>query len=90
MKFVSNHDLKLVSLLGDDTINEIRRDLCVEMNLAYCEENFPRVDEIIRKTWTPETLNMINRDIRHETIWKVIKVVSMIPIAFWIKSVSGR
>jgi hypothetical protein len=83
MKLVSNHDLNLVRLLGDDNITAIRRDLCEELNISYEEENFSRVDEIIRKTWTPETLDIMKRDIRSDNIWRgVSKLITvMIPIA---------
>jgi len=78
MKLVSNHELNLVRLLGDETITEIRRDLCEELNISYEEENFPRIDEIIRKTWTPETLNTMKRDIRNDNIWRVVSVLLVV------------
>jgi hypothetical protein len=83
MKLVSNHDLNLVRLLGDDNITAIRRDLCEELNISYEEENFSRIDEIIKKTWTPETLDIMKRDIRSDNIWRAVSVlIMMIPIPF--------
>ena len=69
---ISNHELNLVRLLGDDTIDLIRRDICDELNIPFCEENMQRVDEIIKRSWTPETLGEVRRDMRHDAVWRII------------------
>ena len=41
---ISRHELELVSLLTDKDIENIRKDICEECNIEYCEKNLPYIE----------------------------------------------
>ena len=78
---ISRHELELMSLLRDEDLENIRKDICEERGIEYCEKNLAYIDDIIRNAWTAHDIEMMKRDERHERIWKVFSfLVAAVPI----------
>jgi hypothetical protein len=79
---ISRHELELVSLLTDKDIENIRKDICEECNIEYCEKNLPCIDEIILKSWKPNHIKLMKDDARREKVQLLAKqvVIKVLPL----------